>query len=164
MPLSRASLLSLVSASVLSLTVVVPVWAGDVGVPNTSGFGALGAKLAPNTPLGVNSSSTSSGINEGTGGCTPGDFCLGASSTTFVFNSTALPAANQITFYLQSNLPPAPGTLGAPDGGVKKARAPEHWLHHLGVAEPASLALYGSGLALLGVVIRRRRVLRSFRR
>jgi hypothetical protein len=148
---------------VLSLIMVVPAWAGDVDVANTSAFGALNTSLVPNTSLEVNASSTSAGVNEETGGCTPGDFCLGASSTTFVFDNTALPAGNQITFYLQSNLPLGPETFGAQDGGLKKARAPDHLLHHLLVAEPASLALYGSGLALVGAMIRRRRALRTLR-
>jgi hypothetical protein len=163
MRLARAPLWSLVAACLLSMIVVVPAWAGDMGVANTSGFGALNATLAPNTWLGVNASSTSAGVDDGTGGCTPGDFCFGASTTTFAFNNAALPAGNQITFYLQSSLAPDPGTSGAQDGGVKKARAPGHWLHRLPVAEPASLALYGSGLALVGVMIRRRGVLRTFR-
>jgi len=111
-----------------------------LGSPNQDNFSTL-------LNWGLVTGSTSSGVDDK-------GFTFNPSSTTTLFQSgtgSLLPAGDQITFYLQSTIGPAAGTFGAQDGGTN-AFGPS-----LDPGpEPSSILLFGTGLLVFGVLLRRR--------
>ena len=189
-----------------------PAFAGDVDVPDTTGFGGVVSTLSPNTNLAIsgqwdatlseqvfqngsvftyvftlaNDSSSQVGLSQGTtaslgspnldlfstllnwgvvtSGTTAGaddrGFTFGANSTTVLLGSGCvadtcsgkeLLPTNEITFYLQSALGPGAGTFGAQDGGVNDAGPSLD-----PGPEPSSILLFGTGILVLGAILRRR--------
>jgi hypothetical protein len=120
---------------IISLIVVIPAWAGRVDVASTSGSGSVTTTLMPNISRGVNIGSISLSLKDMVYGCTSGGFCSIADVASLGTNSAVFSVA-----YL----------------GYLYGNGPNH--HHKDpVPEPASLVLYGSGLALVAFAIRRRR-------
>jgi len=127
---------------------VTPV-GGSQPLSQTSLGNLLGLFLTGTTNFGVVTSLT-----------TPADqgatFSLGASSVRITppmcGGDSCLTAGSTLTFYLQSFGAPGTDTISAQDGGTSA------FGNTLGpTPEPASMALFGSGLAFLGGAIRRRR-------
>jgi PEP-CTERM motif-containing protein len=73
-------------------------------------------------------------------------------NTPICGSDTCLTVGTTLTFYIQSYGSPSTDTISAEDGGTSA------FGNTLGpVPEPASMALFGSGLAFVGMAIRRRR-------
>jgi hypothetical protein len=109
----------------------------------------LGLFLTGNTNFGVVNSLTTAADQGST-------FTLGASSVRVTppmcGPDSCLTVGSTLTFYLQSFGAPGTDTISAQDGGTSA------FGNTLGpTPEPASMALFGSGLVFLGGVIRRRR-------
>ena len=109
----------------------------------------LGLFLTGNTNFGVVTSLTTAADQAST-------FTLGASSVRVspptCGADSCLTVGSTLTFYLQSFGSPGTDTISAQDGGTSA------FGNTLGpTPEPASMALFGSGLAFLGGVIRKRR-------
>jgi len=110
----------------------------------------LGLFLTGNTNYGVVTSLTTMADSAGT------TFTLGGSgdrvNIPICGSDTCLTVGSTLTFYIQSYGSPSNDTISAQDGGTSAFGGT------LGpVPEPASMALFGSGLAFLGGVIRKRR-------
>jgi len=119
-------------------------------------------------PLDEFSSSLSYGVMTNTSFTSSG---VGASGFTFNPNSTTvlfangcssavppvctggalLPAGDEITFYLQSTIGPEGGTISTEDGGQSADGASLD-----PGPEPSSILLFGTGLLVFGVLLRRR--------
>jgi len=121
-----------------------------VGPPNVDNFSSL-------LNFGVVTGTTSVGVDDGTAGCTTGGFCFGTSSLTVQPTSSSvpghLPPGMEFTFYVQSNSGPVPGAFTAIDGGISNF-PPAPTLDP--GPEPRSILLFGTGLLMFGVVLRRR--------
>lgn len=109
----------------------------------------LGLFLTGTSNFGVVTSLTT-GADQGA------TFSLGASSVRAIpptcGGDSCLTVGSTLTFYLQSFGAPGTDTISAQDGGTSA------FANTLGpTPEPASMALFGSGLAILAGAIRRRR-------
>ena len=124
----------------------------------TASLGSPNLDLFDSTLLnwGVVASGTTAGADDR-------DFTFGPNSTTVLFGSgcVATPtdtcsgkellSGSEITFYLQSALGPGAGTFGAQDGGVNDAGPSLD-----PGPEPSSILLFGTGVLVLGAMLRRR--------
>jgi hypothetical protein len=122
-----------------------------LGVPNVDNFVSslfFGVITGP--------AFTTPGVDDGSGGCTAGGFCFGNFSLTVAPTSLTdaghLPSGDQITFYAQGHAPTL-GTFGAQNGGTNSS-IPS--LDPLPTPEPRSILLFGTGLLMFGVILRRR--------
>jgi hypothetical protein len=110
----------------------------------------LGLFLTGNSNYGVVTSLTTMADSGAT------TFTLGGSgdraNIPICGSDTCLTVGSTLTFYIQSYGAPSNDTISAQDGGTSA------FGDTLGpVPEPASMALFGSGLAFIGVAIRKRR-------
>jgi hypothetical protein len=124
--------------------------ASSLGFPNFNGFDP-----GLNWGLVTDPAFTTAGVDDGVAGCPgPNDtFCFNTSSWTMnpaSSGSNELKPGDKITIYGQGGAP-VPGMFGAKDGstlvtGTAMTPGPE----------PSSMLLFGSGLLMLGVFLRRR--------
>jgi hypothetical protein len=110
----------------------------------------LGLFLSGNTNYGVVTALTTMADPGGTTFTIPGSG--DRVNTPICGSDTCLTVGSTLTFYIQSYGAPGSDTISAEDGGTSAFGST------LGpVPEPASMALFGSGLTFLGLVILRRR-------
>ncbi|MGA8213709.1 MAG: PEP-CTERM sorting domain-containing protein [Candidatus Sulfotelmatobacter sp.] len=128
----------------MSLVMAIPARAGNIStsVSNTSGFRTEAANL------------TTANI---AGGIVDSMRSVQGQGTSFAgISSFRVTPGTTLTFYVQSFGAPGMGPISPQDDAIW------YWHHKKDppVSEPASMALFGSGLAVLGGVIRRRRRLK----
>jgi hypothetical protein len=122
-----------------------------LGSPNLDNFSNL-------LNWGVVTGSTTSGVDDKGFTFNPNSTIVafasgtGCSGTNAIgCTSSLLPKADQITFYLQSAFGPVPGTFGAIDGGTVASTSSLD-----PGPEPSTILLFGTGLLVLGALVRRR--------
>jgi hypothetical protein len=155
---NRASLSVSGIVIAVSLVMAIPGRAGNTGtaVSNTSGFRTEAATLTTGNIAGGVVDSRMSLPAQAASFAGSSSFrvtppCIGTPQVC----DSALAKGTTLTFYVQSFGAPSMGTNSAEDSCTAAIGC-----RHDPVSEPASMALFGSGLVVIGGVIRRRRRLK----
>ncbi|MGH9431335.1 MAG: PEP-CTERM sorting domain-containing protein [Terriglobia bacterium] len=108
----------------------------------------------PADDFGVVTNMSSSGVDDN-GFCFNTGICANSNSLSVSVTGLSLPGAPDFTFYAQSAFGPAPGTFAGIDGGTGTNGDSLDPLTAT-TPEPASLALFGMGLLLMGGLLQRK--------